>query len=118
MGAIALGIVLRTDANGEPKTGIRGVVRVGCPGDRPCGWVPTSAALQVIRYAEARRRGTLVKRFRSASDGSFKVALPPGRYLVKELPGQPLGLLTDAHVVIVRQSHMTKLSLLFDTGMR
>jgi hypothetical protein len=72
----------------------------------------------VLRYAGRGRRLVFVKQFRSASDGSFEVALPPGRYLIKESAGQSLGLRTDAHVIIVRRSQVTDVDLAYDTGMR
>lgn len=118
LGVVAIAIVLGSSDNRPPQSGIRGVLLVGCPGDRPCGWFGKSASQDVFRYADRGKRLVFVKQFRSASDGSFEVALTPGRYLIKESAGQSLGLLTDAHVIIVRRSQMTDVGLLYDTGMR
>ena len=113
-----MAVVLGISQNREPESGIRGVLLVGCPGDRPCGWFGKSASQDVFRYTGRGRRLVFVKQFRSASDGSFEVALPPGRYLIKQPDEQTLGLLKDAHVIIVRRSQMTEVGLLYDTGMR
>jgi hypothetical protein len=120
LGAGTLAILLGISENREPKSGIRGVLRVGCPGDRPCGWFGKGASLDVFRYAGRGRRLVFVKQFRSANDGSFEVALPPGRYLIKEPVGQSLGLPVDPRprVIVVRRSQMTEVDFAYDTGMR
>jgi hypothetical protein len=120
LGVVAIAIVLGSSDNREPQSGIRGVLLVGCPGDRPCGWFGKSASQDVFRYASRGRRLVFVKRFRSASDGSFEVALPPGRYLIREPVGQSLGLPVNPrpHVIVVRRSQMTEVDFAYDTGMR
>jgi hypothetical protein len=48
LGAGTLAILLEISENREPKSGIRGVLRVGCPGDRPCGWFGKGASQDVF----------------------------------------------------------------------
>jgi Prealbumin-like fold domain len=58
-------------------------------------------------------------RFTSASDGSFRLALPPGTYRLEEVvanPGAPPSL--KPVTITVSSGTYSRVVLLFDTGIR
>lgn len=76
-----------------PDSGVQGTVTAGpfCPverADQPCPDRPAQVHLQAIRFppgfvgVPAPQSGRVVARFASGADGRFRVALPPGEYLL------------------------------------
>jgi hypothetical protein len=97
-------------------TGIQGHVEESptCPVERinsPCPPKPLAATVIV------RRGASEVLRFRSSSDGSFKVELPPGTY---SLVGLQSGVLPRpiATEVVVVAGHYTQVTVEYDSGIR
>lgn len=68
-----------------PGSGIEGVVKIGpmCPVERldsPCPDRPIRSVVTVARDGES------VATTRSGKDGRFRLALPPGTYVVRAIP--------------------------------
>jgi hypothetical protein len=121
--AAALGVtVLAVSvlAGGGGESGIRGVVVTGCIRPPPpltrCPETRVSAAQRVLRSSEGRL--TLVKQFRSKEDGSFKVELAPGRYVIEPLPDQDFAGRLQPTEANVEESKFTPVRLFYDTGFR
>jgi hypothetical protein len=85
---------LRNEQDEGPSSatsGLRGVVVLGrClhGADKlPCSFEPMAATQVVRRYSDDR----VITEFQSAADGSFRVALSPGRYIFEGSRGQDVG---------------------------
>jgi hypothetical protein len=107
------------EADRATDSGIVGRVFLGpqCPvvsSDNPCRERPFQADIQVVD-----RSGDLVTTARSDRNGRFNVALDPGRYDLKPVsPSQnhfPFGKEVSASV---RPHRFTRVTVLFDTGIR
>ena len=120
---LAVGMVLALAACGTPAarpgTGIQGTVEVGptCPVERinsPCPPHPVAATV-LVRDGT----GAEVTRFRSGSDGRFKVDLAPGSY---SLVGLALGssfLPRPIPIsVTVTSGSYTAVNVEYDSGIR
>ncbi|HSM60857.1 MAG TPA: hypothetical protein VK849_08680 [Longimicrobiales bacterium] len=97
--------------------GIDGVVLLGpqCPvvsEEDPCPDLPYSTWIHVLDA-----RGGLVTRFRSAEDGTFRVGLRPGRYVLEPEPGDPLPVAPEQEVT-VDAGIWTEVVVFYDTGIR
>jgi hypothetical protein len=99
-------------------TGIFGVTTVdgGCPvvrADQPCPDRPISARITVTQ------QGTTVASLLSAASGAYRVALPPGTYLVRatNASGSALPRPVSASVT-VQAGRYTPLNLRMDSGIR
>jgi len=105
------GVALLTDG-GDGESGLRGRVTSGCVRD---GCPPLAPAVRhqvVLRWKEGcvlgfpnaecpQKRLPVVARFRSARDGTFRVKLPPGRYLIVENTGSlQNGALREVEVTV------------------
>jgi hypothetical protein len=76
---------------------------------------PYKATL-IILTADGERE---VKRLETGSDGQFRVALPPGEYLVRPVSGPgKMGARASEEKVTVRAGQFTKVRINFDSGMR
>jgi hypothetical protein len=96
-------------------SGLYGVVRKGpttpvCRTDVPCD-APAQVTLLFMRA------GGLVARGRSAADGRYRVAIPPGYYAVKTQPKIGFGVIRPLNVH-VRAGHFDRLNFSIDTGIR
>ena len=73
------------------RTGLRGVVvlaRCRHGADKlPCSFEPIAATQVVRRYSDDQ----VIREFRSAADGSFRLSLASGRYIVEGRSGQQVG---------------------------
>jgi len=96
-------------------SGLYGVVRKGpimpvCRADVPCD-APAQVALVFTRA------GKVLARARSDAEGHYKVALPPGYYVVRTDPRIGFGVIRPLNVH-VRKSHFDRLNFSIDTGIR
>jgi len=110
--------VLRTD--GADGSGIRGRVTGGCIVEG-CHPTPKVGLQRVLRWTIAPKEGKpfpLVKKFRSAEDGIFRVSLPPGHYLIDQDPKSPAEGFMKAVEVTVREGQFAEVDLFYDVGMR
>lgn len=100
-------------------SGIEGRVTVGpsCPVVRagePCPDRPLQALVLVRRP-----NGDLVTRFRSAPDGTFRVLLDPGRYVLDPQSPNRAGLPSAGPVdVTVAAGSFTHVEIPYDSGIR
>lgn len=107
-------------AIGESDSGVQGTVTMGpaCPvvdPDRPCAARPYATEL-VIRDAVS---GDIVTEVQSDSAGRFRVALPPGEYLVGPLgPTVVTEPTADPVRFTVERGSYAEVELRFDTGVR
>src|SRR5439155_5540282 len=88
---MATAVLLSGCGDHGSASGIRGIVGLGgCrPGDGECFFRPGVASQCVVRFSD----GRVVKEFTSQEDGSFKVGLPPGKYILRAVDGKALGSL-------------------------
>jgi hypothetical protein len=105
---------------GQVDSGVEGIITIGpaCPvaeADQPCPDAPYEARI-VVREAGSQR---IVATFSSGADGSFRVNLPPGDYILD--PGEP-ALISDPRgepVPVKVEAHRYSYVILrFDTGVR
>lgn len=101
-------------------SGIEGVVTIGpsCPvlRDPPevgCADKPYAAEL-VIKSQDGSRE---VARTSSGTDGAFKVALPPGRYVLAPVGGKVYPQ-ASTQEVLVEKNAFTQVHVQFDSGIR
>jgi len=97
------------------KSGLRGIVILyGCSSaDNDSCLSKPIAATQIVRREPDETR---VKEFRSESDGSFRVALRPGRYIIEDGSHQNLGgYLSPIYGVVVPKSGFRYMRIVYDT---
>lgn len=101
------------------KSGIKGVVLLGprCPGpirlDRPCPDAPYKAVLLIKRVSGRKT----IAQTECDENGRFRVALPPGRYFIVNLPGPAYPRIHSPEIVVGR-NRFTSIEIHADTGMR
>jgi hypothetical protein len=102
----------------EINSGIYGIVTIGPI--KPVGkegeinYKPYQATI-IIKPEDGL---TVIKRFTSNSDGTFKINLKPGKYVLEPLKTNntfPIGKSTEVEVI---QSQFTEINISFDTGIR
>jgi hypothetical protein len=111
-----------SDRHGQQVTGIRGTMLMGpvCPGpqkyipDPKCADRPYHGGLAVISAASEDEVATVTPN----QEGKFRIAVPPGKYLIEWIDAQPSGRKFQSSVIEVTANHMTDVHLRFDTGMR
>ncbi len=101
---------------GPLGSGVRGIVLIGptCPverADQPCPDLPFELRIRVLRAH------LLVARTRSGPDGHFRVALPPGLYVLAPVlgPGPPSA---PPVAVRVRPHRFAFVTIRVDSGIR
>jgi len=108
-------------AKAEPtpagSQGIEGRATLGptCPVARaedPCPDKPHQATVDVLDSS-----GELVTRFQTRADGTFKVVLPPGNYVLQGVSKGPLPRAPRLDVT-VQSGRFTQVTLSFDSGIR
>jgi hypothetical protein len=115
--ATALALALSaTPASGASPTGLRGVVLVDpaypvCQIGQPC----TAPAKHV--WLVFSRRGRAVARTRTASDGSYRIALAPGAFAVSS-PHHTLSRGLQPRRVVVRLRGYRRVDFRLDIGIR
>ena len=103
------------DVSGLQGVALRGPV---CPGparippDPKCADAPFPASLKVTT-----NDGTIVARFTTGKDGTFRISLAPGTYTVSSDQAVITGRFTPAPVTVTDQA-FTTIELHFDSGIR
>lgn len=118
-GALAFVLAANPACGNQPpvNSGIEGDVSLGpiSPVSRP-GEVNSRpfAAEVIVRRASDNH---IAAEFRSADDGTFRVELPPGRYLVEPQQGDPLPIASPQEVTVVA-GRFTQIHVDYDSGIR
>jgi hypothetical protein len=106
-------------AAGDGTSGIEGRVTIGpqCPvmqEGSPCPDVPYVATVRVLRD------GATVATGRSGQDGSFRISVAPGEYVVDAVPLEENGIamVRVQPRVVVTAGGYTQVDLSFDSGIR
>ena len=98
------------------KSGVRGVVKDGGCGSADsdsCVFEPVAANQRVVRANDEK----LVKEFRSESDGSFQVELPPGEYIIEPGPDPDKEVGFGKPVLVeVPQAGFTEVTIVYENG--
>ena len=89
----------------------RGPTRPVCAADLPCT-APAKGVTLVFTRAD-RSAKSITRR-----DGSYRVQLAPGTYVVSVIPRRAVGTGLRPHTVVVRDSRMTRRNFTIDTGIR
>jgi hypothetical protein len=95
------------------KSGLYGKVTRGpitpiCVAEQPCSG-PAAGVVMVFS-----RSGREAARTRTAADGTYRVALTPGSYVVRVLQGRPI----DPATTWVPRGHFRHIDFSIDTGIR
>jgi hypothetical protein len=106
-------------AAGDGTSGIEGRITIGpqCPVMQvgsPCPDVPFVASVRVVQD------GDVVATGRSGEDGSFRIPVAPGEYVVEGVPPDENGIAVaqaQSHIVVTAGSY-TRVDLTFDSGIR
>ena len=110
------------DSDGSPvaqESGVEGMVFLGptCPAAQSgteCPDLPFEAALAVLNLA-----GEEVARGKSEADGTFRIPLPPGEYvLVPEQPSPDVPPFASPIEFEVEAGEYTELDIRYDSGVR
>jgi hypothetical protein len=98
-------------------SGVQGEVRVGPinPVEQPgvTNDRPYVATLRVKRASD----GKVVAETKSAADGSFRLPLPPGRYILEPVNGSPLPV-APLQEFAVEAGRFTTVDVSYDSGIR
>ena len=86
----------------------RGPITPVCAAEQPCSEPAAGAALRFLR------NGQLVAQTRVKADGSYRIALLPGRYTVAAPSRRPL----DPSTARVRTGRFAHVDFAIDTGIR
>jgi hypothetical protein len=119
--ALLLMLLLQTPlgcgGKAPPNTGIEGQVTIGpvSPVSRPGeeNSRPYAATISIVRASD----NGVVATVSSGSDGTFRVALPPGRYLVRPKQGSPYPIAHEQEVTVVAGQYAHVL-VSYDSGIR
>jgi hypothetical protein len=109
----------KTGLHHSGASGIEGVVLLSptCPGperpDRPCPETPYQGSLVIKRVSGEKE----IARTETDKNGRFRVALPPGRYVIVNAPG-PVYPRIYSQAIVVRRGRFTIAKIHADTGMR
>jgi hypothetical protein len=114
--ALAALVVGASFAPAGTASGIRGTVIKGptkpvCEEGVPCT-APASAVVVV-----ATRNGTVVGRATTAQNGTFRIVLPAGPYVIRTETRFPIGGMRPRTVVVLK-GRFTTVQLTIDTGIR
>jgi hypothetical protein len=111
--ALAVGGVPAGGANHSGAYGkvFRGPIRPVCVSDLPCS-APARGVVLVFTHAERSMKTT------TRRDGSYRVVLAPGTYIVSITPRRALGAGLRPHTVVVHGDTMTRRNFTIDTGIR
>ncbi len=115
---IGLAGCAKTSPQGGANSGIQGTVTVGpqCPvvqAESPCPDTPFDGKVQVSQG------GGVIAQVQVDAQGSYRIALVPGTYVVLPLVGGNGGPPTATpHTVVVHDGAFTQADLTIDTGIR
>ena len=100
-----------------PDTGMEGQVTIGpvSPVSRPgeLDSRPYDATISIVRVSDS----CVVATISSGSDGTFRVALRPGRYLVRPSQGSPYPIAREQEVTVVAGQY-AHVVVSYDSGIR
>jgi len=116
-----VGTVRVVTSSEEHDSGIQGRVKAGCLTRILCLPVPAVGLQRIHRWDPTTKRGTafpLVKTFRSKPDGTFKVSLPPGHYLIDADPASPAPGGMKPLEIYVYADEFTEVDPFYDDGRR
>jgi hypothetical protein len=127
LAAVAAGLTLTLSgcgkqgpsSSGGPAQGVMGTVTEGpvCPVSRPgqrCRDKRIAAGLKVLGAS-----GQVVKRARASRDGTFRIVLGPGRYVLVAKPSNGALLPRSLRQQLnVRRGHFERIRLHLDSGIR
>jgi hypothetical protein len=108
----------RSSISGSGDSGVQGRVLVGptCPVEQAgsaCPDRPLATDLEIVRGSD------VVATVHSGSDGSFRVALEPGRYTIRPGENTTGGLPRGTPVGVTVSSHsFASVTVTFDSGIR
>jgi len=115
--ACALGAPTTTSPT--PSSGIEGHVTEGpmCPGPvqigiNSCPDQPYQAIISILD-----ENNTQITQIQTDVNGSFKITLVPGTYILHPEPGKPFPHASD-QAVVVTDGQYTQITIMYDTGMR
>ena len=111
LGAAGCGAKVVTDSGvqGEVRIGpVNPVEQPGVPND-----APYAATLRIARASD----GKVVAETRSGADGSYRVALAPGRYVLQPVNGTPLPI-AQSQEFTVSAGQFTTVRVDYDSGIR
>jgi hypothetical protein len=74
---------------------------------------PYDATLRIRRQSTRK----IVAKVRSGDDGRFKLRLRPGHYLIEPVSKQPYPR-AEPEAVLVRAHRFTRVTIMFDSGIR
>jgi len=117
--ALAAALLLASACGEKTVTdsGVQGEVRIGPvnPVEQPGvqNDAPYAAALRIKKASG----GKVVAETRSAADGSFRVALPPGDYVLEPVNGDPLPI-AEPQDFTVGPGRFTTVRVDYDSGIR
>lgn len=107
------------ESDTNATSGVRGQVLIAaiCPaeraGDPACGEKPYAADLRI-----ATKSGTPVKKFSTEGDGTFKVGLIPGTYVIGQPPNAPPMPRSQDQEFVVTADAWADVIIRFDAGNR
>ena len=115
-------LLLAVSCSGDPPTasGIEGVVIIQptCPeaqNSDPCESAPFKTTL-IIRELESGDEAATVQ---TAEDGTFRIALPPGAYIVEPVePESFVAPFADPQIVTVHEGEYSAIEVVYDSGVR
>ena len=115
---IVIGACAKAAPQGGTNSGIQGTITVGpqCPvvqAESPCPDTPFDGKVQVSQA------GSAIAQVQVDAQGSYRIALVPGTYVVEPLVGGNGGPPTATpQTVVVRDGAFTQADLTIDTGIR
>ena len=116
-GLVSLLITAGCGAQPVTDSGVQGEVRIGpvAPVEQPgvSNDRPYAATLRIARASD----GKIVAETKSGADGSFRVALAPGRYVLQPVSGTPLPTAPSQEFAVAAGQFST-IRVDYDSGIR
>ena len=119
LGVAALALSACGTQPAKAGTGLQGTVTIGptCPVQRVGG--PACVAPLAATISVRNTTGQELTRFRSGSDGTFKMDLAPGTYTLVGISSGPAGLPRPIPVTVtVVDGQYSQVNVTFDSGIR
>jgi hypothetical protein len=117
VGLVSLLVTAGCGAKPVTDSGVQGEVRIGpvSPVEQPgvTNDRPYAATLRVARASD----GKIIAETRSGADGTFRVALAPGRYVMQPVNGTPLPTAPSQDFTVIA-GQFTTIRVDYDSGIR
>jgi hypothetical protein len=117
LGVVSVLLAAGCGAKTPTDSGVQGQVRIGpvAPVEQPgvTNDKPYAASLQIARASD----GKVVAETKSDANGSFRLALAPGRYVLQPVSGAPLPT-APAQEFTVSAGQFTTVRVDYDSGIR